>query len=171
VNTATYPACVRELYESEILGEAFALALVEVAKGERDRYHFGTLLQLETETKARLRPFLAKHGMPLTENMDLGDVDAMVVAYKSTSSLGEFAGVIKPAVQNFLSRFEEIARIGPPDDREVLESMVRHESAILQWLAMESEGNSEGSLDSMLRELQYPLPRPGSPSRTGSFVR
>ena len=170
MNTATYPACIRELYESEILGEAFALALIDVARSERDRYQFGTLLQLETETKARLRPFLAKHGIPLTESMDLGDVDAMVVAYKTTSSLGEFAGVIKPAVQNFLSRFEEIARVGPSDDREVLESMVRHESAILQWLAMEIEGNSAGSLDSLLRELQYPLPRPESPSQTGSFA-
>ncbi len=51
-----YPACVREFYESEIFGEAASLAVLAVAKNERDRYHMGTLLQLETETKARLRP-------------------------------------------------------------------------------------------------------------------
>ena len=56
-----YPSCIRELYESEIFGETFALALVEAARNDRDRYHFGTLLQLETETKARLRPFLCKY--------------------------------------------------------------------------------------------------------------
>lgn len=159
MNTPAYPACIRELYESEIFGETAALALIEVAKDERDRYHFGTLLQLETETKARLRPFLARHGIPLVEKMDLGDVDGMVAAYQ-TSSFQEFAGAIKQVVQNYLSRFKEIVHAGPVEDRDVLESMVRHESAILKWLAMESEGNSEGSLDSMIKELQYPLPKP-----------
>lgn len=159
MSTLAYPACIRELYESEIIGEAIALGLIKVARNDHDRYHFGTLLQLETETKARLRPFLAKHGIPLTEDMNLSDVEGMVGAYQ-TLSYREFAGAIKPAVQNYLSRFEEIAGMGPVEDREVLESMVRHESAILKWFAMESEGNLEGSLDSMISELQYPLPKP-----------
>ena len=46
MNTLAYPACIRELYESEIFGEASALALIEAAKNDRDRYYFGTLLQL-----------------------------------------------------------------------------------------------------------------------------
>lgn len=154
-----YPACIRELYESEIFGEAFSLALVEVAKNDRDKYHFGTLLQLETETKARLRPFLSKYGVSLSEDMDLAEIGAAVAAYKALS-LKEFAAAMKPAVQNFLSRFEEIAGIGPAEDREVLDSMVRHESAILRWLDMESAGNTEGSLEGMIGQLQYPLPKP-----------
>ena len=51
-----YPNCIRELYESEIFGEAFALALLKVAKSERDQYQLGTLLQLETETNVPLPP-------------------------------------------------------------------------------------------------------------------
>lgn len=160
MQTLAYPAWIRELHESEIFGEALALALIDMAKSERDQYHFGTLLQLETETKARLRPFLVKYGMPLSENIDLGDVEGIVSAYKSTSNLQEFSRLIMPTVQGFLSRFEEIARICPEEDREVAESMVRHESAILKWLAMESEGNSEDSLDDMIGELRYPLPKP-----------
>ena len=159
MTTLVYPACIRELYESEIFGEASALALLAVAKTERDRYRFGTLLQLETETKARLRPLLAKHAMPLAENMDLGDVAGMVAAYRA-GSFQEFAAAIKPVVERFLSRFKEIAHAGPDDDRDVLDSMVRHESAILRWLTMESEGNSDGALDDMEKELQYPLPKP-----------
>ena len=49
----TYPACIRDLYESEILGEAVFLALVDIAKNPREQYHLGTLLQLETENKSR----------------------------------------------------------------------------------------------------------------------
>ncbi|MBK5396373.1 hypothetical protein JFU47_06515 [Pseudomonas sp. TH39(2020)] len=160
MNAVAYPAWVRELYESEIFGEKLALELIKLAKSKRDEYHFGTLLQLETETKARLRPFLAKYGISLSENIEPGDIESIVSAYQATHNLQEFSAVIKPAVEAFLSRFEEIARICPEEDRDVAESMVRHESAILKWLAMESEGQSEGSLDEMIVELRYPLPKP-----------
>ena len=160
MNNPVYPAWIRELHESEVFGEALALALIDVAKNKRDHYHFGTLLQLETETKARLRPFLFNHGVPLNENIELDGIEAIVNAYKAMNNLQEFAAVIKPTVEDFLSRFEEIARICPEEDRDVTQSMVRHESAILKWLAMESEGESEGSLDEMISELRYPLPKP-----------
>ena len=153
----TYPACIRELYESEIFGEAAALAVLEVATDSRDRHHLGTLLQLETETKARLRPFLARHGLSPSEEMDLSDVPGIVAAYRD-SSWQEFVGIIKQDVESFLSRFEEIARMGPEEDREILQSMVRHESSILRWADMESRGETEGSLDDMIAQLQYPLP-------------
>ena len=93
------PECLRELVDSEIFGEAVSLALLNVAKSDRDRYHFATLLQLETETKAR-----------------------------------------------------------PAEDSEILRSMIRHESAILRWFEMESLGETRGSLDAIIDELEYPLP-------------
>ncbi len=161
MNPVTYPACIRELYESEIFGEASALALIKAAKDDHDRYRFGTLLQLETETKARLRPFLAKYNLPLSEDMDLSGVDGMLGAYNSASSFREFAATITPAIEHFHSRFAQIAQAGPADDQPVLESMVRHESAILEWLALESNGLSQGALDAMIRELKYPLPKHG----------
>ena len=159
MTTPVYPECIRELYESEISGEAFSLALLRVAKNERDRYQLGTLLQLETETKARLRPLLSKYGQSLSEDMELSEVDGAVAAYQAVD-FAEFAALMKPAVQGFLSRFQEIELVGPPEDQKILNSMVRHESSILKWLEMESEGNTEGSLDAMIAELQYPLPAP-----------
>jgi hypothetical protein len=157
----SYPECIRELYESEIFGEAASLALVAIAKNERDRYHLGTLLQLETETKARLRPFLSKYGLSLSEDMDLGDVAGIVAAYQA-NRWQEFTAAIRPIVQDYLSRFQEIERAGPPEDREVLRSMVRHEASILKWLNMETEGRTEGSLAGMLAQLQHPLPAPSA---------
>jgi hypothetical protein len=47
--------------------------------------------------------------------------------------------------------------VGPDEDREILESMIRHETAILQWFDMENRGEKEGSLDYILAELQYPI--------------
>jgi len=156
-----YPACIRELYESEIFGEAVSLALVEAAKNERDKYHFGTLLQLETETKARLRPFLRKYDLSLSEEMDLPDIEAIVAGYRA-ANWEDFMGGLVATVKPFLARFEEIASVGPTEDKDVLESMVRHEAAILKWLEIERSGGAESSLDDLIAQLQYPLPRPTS---------
>ena len=152
-----YPACLRDLIESEIFGEAVSLALLEVAKNERDRYHFSTLLQLETETKARLRPLLFKHDVPLHEVAPLEQVNEVVQGYLA-SSWEDFAAANKEVVQNFLERFRQIAEAGPAEDREILQSMIRHESAILRWFDMESRGETDGSLDAIIKELQYPIP-------------
>ena len=98
-----YPDCLRDLIESEIFGEAVSLALLEVAKTERDRYHFATLLQLETETKARLRPLLYTHGVPLSEQHPTEQVNAVVEGYLA-STWEEFAAANKEVVENFLAR-------------------------------------------------------------------
>ena len=157
MSTADYPACLRDLIESEIFGEAVSLALLEAAKTDRDRYHFATLLQLETETKARLRPLLYKYDVSLSENMPLAQIDDIVQGYVH-GTWEDFAAANIDVVKGFLARFQEIAEAGPDEDRKVLESMIRHEKAIFRWFEMESRGNTEGSLDGILSELQHPLP-------------
>lgn len=151
-----YPACLRELLDSEIFGEAVSLALLGVARNDRERFHFTTLLQLETETKARLRPLLYSYGISLAESIPTEQIDEIVRGYLA-NSWEDFAAANKTVVQGFLDRFQEIARIGPEQDRELLESMIRHEQAILRWFDMESRGEPEGSLDAIVAELQYPI--------------
>jgi hypothetical protein len=157
VENLPYPACTRELYESEILGETLFLALLQEAKSPRDRYHLGTLLQLESETKARLRPLLFKHGVSLDEVADLSLIELAIGAYRDMS-WQEFAGLNVPVVEGFLARFEAIAKIGDEADHEILESMVRHEASILRWATMERDSNVDGSLDDVIAQLNYPLP-------------
>lgn len=158
MNDVEYPACLRELIESEIFGEGVSLALLDVAKNDRDRYHFATLLQLETETKARLRPLLYKNKVPLSEAVPVEQIAEAVQGYLALS-WEEFAAANIAVVQNFLMRFQEIAEAGPAEDREILKSMIRHEKAILRWFEMESRGEKEGSLDAIIDELQHPIPR------------
>ena len=83
-----YPACINELYQSEVLGEQAFLALIAVARNAREKYHFGTLLQLESETKVRLRPFLQKYDMQFVENQENGEqVAGFVAAYQDNNWL------------------------------------------------------------------------------------
>ena len=105
----SYPSCTRELYESEILGETLFLALVREAKTPRDRYHLATLLQLESETKARLRPLLFKHGVSLDEVADLSLLELAIGAYRDMA-WRDFVGLNVPIVEDFLAKFEAIVK-------------------------------------------------------------
>ncbi len=156
MSSRTYPASVRELYESEIFGEAFLGALVSSTRNEREAYHIGSVLQLETETKARLRPLLMKHGLTLDESMELPPMSDFVTAFRAVS-WADFMKANVPAIQTYLTSFEEIVAIGPEQDREVLQSMVAHESAILKWATLESEGENTHSLDDVIAQLEWPL--------------
>lgn len=154
-----YPACINELYQSEVLGEQAFLELMAVAKNEREKYHFGTFLQLESETKVRLRPFLQKYGMKFVEEPSSGEeVAGFVALYKENSWL-DFLAALKPLISQFLARFEEIANAGPAEDQDVLQSMIKHEKSFEYWIEKETAGEG-GSLDAAIGQLQYPLTAP-----------
>ena len=151
-----YPACIDELYQSEVLGERAFLALRTAARNDRERYHFGTFLQLESETKIRLRPFLQKYDLELSEEFDEEQIAGFVSLYTDNTWEG-FLSAIKPMIEQFLQRFNEIADLGPPEDRTILQSMVTHEQSFLHWIEKELSGE-EGALDEAISQLQYPFP-------------
>ena len=59
----------------------------------------------------------------------------------------------------FLARFQEIEG-GPNEDKEILQSMIAHESAILRRLDMEIVEERENAIDAIIGLLQYLLPKP-----------
>ena len=88
ISNLEYPACIDGLYQSEVLGEQAFLALIAVARNEREKYHFGTLLQLESETKVRLRPFLQTYSLEFVESLGgSAQVTGFVAAYKRIAGL------------------------------------------------------------------------------------
>lgn len=154
-----YPACISELYQSEVLGEQAFLALRAVAKNEREKYHFGTFLQLESETKVRLRPFLQKYNLEFLENQGDGEqVSGFIELYQESSWL-DFLTALRPLIDQFLGRFREIASAGPREDQEMLLSMVTHEESFVHWIEKEIAGEGD-SLDAAIGQLQYPLSVP-----------
>lgn len=152
-----YPSCINELYHSEVLGEQVSLALLPVARNTRDEYHFGTFLQLESETKVRLRPFLKKYDLEFVESTEPSDlVNGIVTVYQQGSWL-DFLAALKPVVDQYIARFKEIAAAGPREDQEMLQSMVTHEQCFAHWIEREVAGG-QGSLDAVISLLQHPLP-------------
>lgn len=154
-----YPCCINELYQSEVLGEQAFLALFPLARNAREQYHFGTFLQLESETKVRLRPFLKKYGLDFDESADASEMVGGIVALYQESSWTGFLEALKPMIDQYIGRFQEIASAGPAEDHEILQSMVTHEQSFSDWIEKELAGK-EGSLDAAIGQLQHPLPAP-----------
>jgi len=59
-----------EVYYGEQFGEAVFETLLQFAEDDEQRYVMGSLLQLETEARARMRPVLVKLGLSIADNPD-----------------------------------------------------------------------------------------------------
>lgn len=165
MSSLTYPDCIRRLYESEANGEKIYSALLRAADSARDRYHFATLLQLEAETKARLLPLLFRHGVDPSAPDIQPFVEGAVALYQGQGWTALMAASRKIVLKG-IADFEAIAALGPPEDAEILASMVRHERAILQWVDSELAGRGDDSLQAIIAELVHPITR-GAPGTGG----
>jgi hypothetical protein len=160
VDRTEYLNSIREhFYQGEIIGEAFSSRAISLETDPLRRYQWGCLLQLETETKAKLRPFLARLGLSIEQADVSGQVDEIFATWSSKSwreQMEELAGV----TDFYLGKFREIEAAAPADEVAVASAMVKHETAINTFARMELAGDTRNSLNDLIAELQYPLPRP-----------
>jgi hypothetical protein len=157
--TDAYLEGVRALYDGEVFGERVLLTLYAAAKAPRDAYHFATILQLETETKARLRPLMLKYGLGLDETGDPAVIPPRVEAYLGGDWRGYAVGMAV-RLRPILTRYEAIAALGPSEDQPILQAVVRHEAALLAWAEAEAEGPSDESLAPIIALLNFPVTPP-----------
>ena len=69
-----------EMYQGELVGEAFFSELTKRYEDPDQRYKLATLLQLETETAARLRPAVLELGLELRELLLALGVSPLILA-------------------------------------------------------------------------------------------
>ena len=157
-----YREGVQTLFDGEVMGERLMLALHAVARTPRDAEHFAAILQLETQTKARLRTLLLRHGWPLAEAADFGVIPLRLETYRS-SSWRDYAAATATRLRGVVARYRAIAALGRPEDQAILQAVVDHEQALVDWSAAEARG--EDGLAAITRLLPTEL---HPPSRTTS---
>ncbi len=153
-------AALQEFYQGEILGEAMFDAMLRSAGDASERYKIALMLQLETETKARLRPFLAAQGLPLQEEPQMrpqGEEFARALVDASWhEKMSELARAIG---ETWLPRYRALTATLPAPLRAVGQSMVEHEQELLDMARRELAGNAQS--DQPVRQLlAHPLPGP-----------
>jgi len=148
-----------ELYQGEVIGEVLFSRMLERYGSADQLYKLGTLLQLETEAKARLRPALMQLGLDLVEldeSRNQGnDFYQTFEGMDWEAAMGHLATVVKPFVQ----RYRQIAELAPPEYQQLANSMVVHEQSILDAAELEAAGNGDRSMDDVVKQLVFPLPK------------
>ena len=147
------------MYQGEVLGEAMLDAYVAAEQDPVHRYKWGTVLQLETETKARLRPFMTKLGLGLAQNDTREQVAGVMKNFAKKSWHQHMEELVK-ITTFYVEKFREIEAASPESDRAVTHSMVIHEAAIKKFAELELAGDSANSLNDMIAQLHFPLTAP-----------
>ena len=160
MNRSEYLKAINEFfYQGEVLGEAF-FAYCVAKEGDSERRHkWATLLQLETETKARLRPFLTSLGLSVAQD-DVTSRISEITAGFSSKSWQQHMHEIDEITTFFLGKFREIEAVAPAGvERDMARAMVVHETAINNFAKRELAGDGTNSLTEVTSQLNWPMAR------------
>ena len=160
---STFAEALTEFYGGEIVGEVVYSGLLETAKSDDQRLKLATLLQLETETKAWLRPHMIARGVSVEEKeSDRGTGAAYIAQFKPLTWAQLMQGLHDAIATHYVPRYQSFAddakRRDRPDEETVCRYMVEHEKAQLEFAKLELSGAStETSLAPINRQLKFKL--------------
>jgi hypothetical protein len=136
------------------------------ARNDDERLKLGTLLQLETETKAWLRAPMVAHGVSLEEQSAAREEGIALLAeqVKPTSWSELMQALHHVIVTEYVPRYQSHADAakarGRADDEALCLDMVEHEKSQVEFARRELAGASLGqSLEPLVRFLKYPIQR------------
>lgn len=161
----SFSEALQAFYQGEVLGEAVYSALVASAQAADERLKWGTLLQLETETKAWLRAPMLAHGVSLEERVeDRQAGHGLAEGIKALPWAQQMRGLHDALLNEVVPRYQGFADAararGSADEESICVYMVEHEKAQVEFARRELEGaKPDQSLAPIVRFLKYPLER------------
>jgi hypothetical protein len=157
VSTNLFLDELRELYDGELLGEAFFERLLQNFDNTEWQYKLTTALQLETETKARLRPYLFHAGIQLNENGQARSAGLeLAMSFDGLSwvaTMKKLVDILEPAV----NRYKHILASAPPNYRELASDMLVHEESLLAFVELELKGKGDSSVTAITAQLEHKI--------------
>jgi hypothetical protein len=161
--TYDYGEGLRLFYEGEILGEAIYSALLAEAEAPLERLKFAHLLQLETETKAWLRPHLMAAGESVAEPGAVREQGLAIAGQQPAEwrdKMQALAEVVEGQFAALYRRYADAARArGRADEAAVCDFMVEHEMAQVEFARRELAGEPlERVLEPLRRHSRHLLP-------------
>lgn len=160
MTTDEFRDCLVEYYQGEVLGEAFCEALIEKFDNPVQLYKIGSFLQLETETKARLRPTILELGGSVEELMQSRQSGQELANSIADGNWNGFASALSAAGAPLLARQREVAGMAPSAYRDLAQSMRVHGESIQNFAERELAGEGAHSIDEIVQQLKFPLRPP-----------
>ncbi len=151
---------VEEMYQGEVLGEAYYCALLPLFDSPVQQRLLGSLLQLETENKARLRRIVFEYGGDIVES-DATRAEARdYIQTVEHMGWAEAAATLVAASEEFRDRYRELAETMPDALKPVVKYMIEHEDLIIAAMRLAADGEDEKAIELVSARLMLPLPRP-----------
>ncbi len=157
MSLAEFKEGLAEMYHGERAGEVFCCGLLERFDSPQHQYKLATLLQLETEAKARLRPAAWELGVDLVELDESRKMGHDLLKGCEGMDWKGLMTHLETLVEPYLKRYSEIAEIAPPEYKDVADSMVVHVASERTFARLEVSGDTEHSLDDVIKQLMFPL--------------
>lgn len=149
----TQRQALRELYQGEVIGEALFDKMLADLDDDRERYVIATMLQLETETKARLRQTAMLRGFDLAEDTAQRVAGEGLAAEMAGSTWTQKTQLIHDILAGtYVPRYVEIAATAAPEDAEITAYMVTHETSLLEATKRELAGDTN-SVETVIPQL------------------
>ena len=156
-----FKECLLEVYHAEQAGEAIFELILQSANNDRERFIFGSMLQLETEAKAIMRPTLVKLKLPIHENTISREQGIKAGEIFKEMSFKERIENIHTSVKNiYLPQYAELETLITEDDKECFELarfMGDHERALLKASDNIIKEN-ESFMEPVTEMLRFPIP-------------
>ncbi len=160
---SSYAEALQDFYTGEVLGEGIYSAMVGFARDDEERFKWSVLLQLETETKARLRAPMIGCGMSIEEPAaERSKATALAEQIKSLPWRDLMQTLHDIIANEFVPRYQshaDAARArGDAREEAVCQFMVEHEKAQVEFARRELAGaRADEALQPVVRFLKYPL--------------
>ncbi len=149
--------------EEEISGEVYFARLAEFFSG-RERQALTMLAAVEAATAEAMRPLALRNRLPIADFAKLRTAGLAEADSRRGLSWAQLIEEMAETFPAFIEEFEQIERLAPADDRDVIQILVAHEVAAVAFAKLEAAGDP-GSL----RPLEAFLERHGpQPVQSGS---
>ena len=155
-----FKECLLEVYHAEQTGEIIFELMLKNAQNKEEYFVFGSMLQLETEAKAIMRPTLVELELSIEEDVSLRKQGVAIGETFKEIPFVELIQNIEQSVKNiYLPQYEELETLVTEEDTEYFKLarfMGDHERALL--LSTENiNNNCNKPMKPVTEMLRFPI--------------
>lgn len=145
-------------YQTEVFGEAYFNQMITYFDEPDKKYKFAVMLQLETETKARVRSIMLRRGLDVIESDESRRHGTDMAEDMRGKNWKETISAFDDLAITLLQQEKEIAAKAPTEYRSYAESMVLHGQCFCDFTELELAGKSDVSLGPIIELLENKVP-------------
>ena len=155
-----FKECLLDVYHAEQTGEVIFESMLRYAQNKEERFILGSMLQLETEAKAIMRPSLVQLELPIEEEKLSREQGIIIGESFKEMPFAELMQNIENSVRNiYLPQYEELETLITEEDSDyfkLAKFMGDHERALL--LSAENiNSNFEDPMKPVTEMLRFPI--------------